>query len=144
MPFVIITRNLLLVFLSLSLVTGCSISYSSGKSSDSSTSSSTSSAGSDSSKKAGTEVTNYMEDVSAMTVLCLSQKHDSAEFQRHITEIAINHSITDWEKENSTFIAMGKGLNRAGVNSEEITSLPYFKTLSQSPKYSLLLEGLNG
>ena len=144
MRFFMIARNLLLVVITLALLAGCSISYSSGKSSDSSTSSSTSSSGGDESTKAAEEVSHYMEEISAMTVLSVSQQKDSEEFQRRITDIAISHGITDWEKEDSTFIAMGKGLKRAGVEEESIATLPYVEMFSQSPKYSLILKGYKG
>jgi len=146
MRFFIIARNLLFCAATLALLAGCSISYSSGKSSDSSTTSSDSSSASSGSesKQAESEVTRYMEDVSAMTVLYVSQKKNSDEFQRQITNIAINHNITDWEKENDTFIAMGRGLKRAGVNEDNIANVPYFNTISQSPNYSIVIEGYEG
>ena len=139
MRFLILIRNLLFVTVTLALLAGCSISYSSGKSSDSVTSS-VSSGGGDSAK-VDKEINNYTEEVVVVTDFYVSRTENSEEFQRHITDIAGNHGITDWENEDATFVAMGKGLKRAGVNEENIASLPYFATIAKSPKYALLLKG---
>ena len=140
MHFLVAIRNLLFVSAVLALLAGCSISYSSGKSSDSITSSVSSGGGS---KKACKEINSYVEEVVAVTHLYVSQSNNNEEFQRHITVVAGNHGIIDWENENSTFVAMGKGLKRAGVNEVKIASLPYFETIALSPKYALLMQGYN-
>ena len=132
-------RNLLLVSAALALLAGCSISYSSGKSSDSITSSVSSGGGE--SKQAGKEINNYVEEVIVVTNLYVRQGKNNKAYQRHITVVAGNHGIIDWENEESTFVAMGKGLKRAGVNEDNIASLPYFETIVISSKYALLLRG---
>ena len=139
MRFLITLRNLLLVSAALALLVGCSISYSSGKSSDSITSSVSSGGGE--SKQAGKEINNYVEEVIVVTNLYVRQGKNNEEYQRDITVVAGNHGIIDWENKNSTFIAMGKGLKRAGINEENIASLPYFETIAISSKYALLLKG---
>ncbi len=139
MCFFGVVRNLLLIVASLALLAGCSISYSSGKSSDSSTSSFSSGGGE--CEKADKEISSYVEDVVSATDLYVSRGKSSQEFQRQITDIAAHHRITDWENEASTFVAMGKGLKRAGVNEESFADLPYFATVAVGPKYALLLKG---
>ncbi len=132
------------------LQAGCSISYSLEKSSDSVstsldsiTSISTSSSGGEESeeKKVSETATVYEEDIAAVTVLYVSQEKNNDEFQRNVAGIAKNHGITDWEQEESTFLAMGKGLRRAGVAEDSIGNLPYFRSIAGSSNYSLLVKG---
>ncbi len=143
MRFFIAIRNLLFVAATLALLAGCSISYFSGKSSDSVTSSVSSGGGDSDSAKVDKEINSYTEEVVVVTDFYVSQGKNNKAFQRQITDVAGNHGITDWENEDSTFVAMGKGLKRAGVNEENIASLPYFATIAKSPKYALLLKGYN-
>lgn len=134
---------------------GCSISYSLEKSSDSvsasldsitsiSTSSTSSSGGEKSEEtKINETATVYEEDIAAVTVLYVSREKTNDEFQRKVASIAKNHGINDWEQEDSTFLAMGKGLRRAGVAEESIGNLPYFRSIAGSSKYSEVLKGYN-
>ncbi len=130
--------------------TGCSMSYSLEKSSDSVstsldsltsiTSISTSSSGSEEEKISATG-TVYEEDVAAVTVLYVSHEKTTDEYQRQVAGIAKNHGINDWEQEQSTFIAMGKGLRRAGVSQGSISSLPYFGSMVDRLSYSHVIKG---
>lgn len=129
---------------------GCSISYSLEKSSDSVsasldsiTSISTSSSGGEEheEKKVRETATIYEEDIAAVTVLYVSREKNNDEFQRKVASIAKSHGINDWERENSTFLAMGKGLRRAGVAEDSIANLPYFRSIVGSSKYSEVLKG---
>jgi len=138
MLFLIAFRNFLLVAASLALLAGCSISYSSGKSSDSVTSSVSSGGGS---KTAGQEISLYTEEVVALTDSYVRQGKNSVNFQHTITYIARTHGINDWEREESTFVAMGKGLKQAGVSEENIVRLPYFETLAKGSQLASLLKG---
>ena len=132
------------------LQAGCSVSYSLEKSSDSVstsldsiTSISTSSSGGEESeeKKVSETATVYEEDIAAVTVLYASREKNNDEFQRNVASIAKNHGITDWEQEESTFLAMGKGLRRAGVAEDSIGNLPYFRSIAGSSNYSLVVKG---
>lgn len=127
-----------------SLLAGCSISYSTGKSSDSiSTSldsiSSSSTSGGDTA--AAPAASSYAEDVAAATVLHASSQKNSEQFLQTISNIARSHGIVDWEQEMGTYVAMGKGLKRAGVDEQQIAELPYFRTLVDSADYTRLLQG---
>ncbi len=145
-----------LLFVLSVLQVGCSISYSLEKSSDSVsasldsiTSISTSSTSSTSSSRSeGSEeqkiietVTVYEEDIAAVTVLYVSREENNEQFQRKVANIARNHGITDWEREESTFLAMGKGLRRAGVAEDSIAALPFFRAIAGSANFSLVLKG---
>lgn len=132
------------------LQTGCSVSYSLEESSDSVstsldsltsiTSISTSSSGGEEEKVSAT-TTVFEEDVAAVTVLYVSREKTTDEYQRQVTSIAKNHGISDWEQEQSTFIAMGKGLRRAGVSQGSISNLPYFRSMADSSSYSDVIKG---
>lgn len=139
------------LLLSLSaLQTGCSVSYSLEQSSDSVstsldsltsiTSISTSSAGGEEEKISET-VQIYKEDVAAATVLYISGEKNIISFQRQVTSIARNHGISDWEKETSTFVGMGMGLQRAGIAEDSIVDLPYFCSVADGSNYSRIIEG---
>ena len=140
----------LAVLLTLALIQmGCSISASVESSSDSVsaslesiTSISTSSSGSSGDEEQKVEETGnlYVEDIAALTVLYVSREKTKEEFQRQITITAQTHGLNDWEQEDSTYTAMGKGLKRAGINEDAITTIAYFGALPSS-KYKLVLKG---
>ncbi|AGF77271.1 hypothetical protein UWK_00691 [Desulfocapsa sulfexigens DSM 10523] len=132
--------------------TGCSISYSLEKSSDSVSASldsitsitsisTSSSGGSEEEAKINATGTVYEEDVAAVTVLYVSREKTTDDYQRQVTAIAKNHGISDWEQEESTFLAMGKGLRRAGVSEDSITNLPFFRSIAKSSNYSSVIKG---
>jgi len=129
--------------------TGCSISYSLEKSSDSVSASldsitsisTSSSGGSEEEAKINATGTVYEEDVAAVTVLYVSREKTTDDYQRQVTAIAKNHGISDWEQEESTFLAMGKGLRRAGVSEDSITNLPFFRSIAKSSNYSSVITG---
>ena len=138
MRYLTVVRNLLLVVAGLALLAGCSISYSSGKSSDSSVSSFSSGGGE---KKADKASSTYTDDVVAATNLFVSQGGNEEEFQRRIAFLAGQHGITAWANDDSTFIAMGKGLKQAGIKEDRISTLPYFSTITEGHKHDLLMKG---
>ncbi len=125
-----------------SLVAGCSISYSTGKSSDSistSLDSISGSSGSGKEKSATSAAKTYTEDVAAATVLFASGQKNSEQFLATVSQIARSHGIVNWEKEKETYIAMGRGLKRAGITKKEISELPYFSSLAGTSNYSTVL-----
>ncbi len=131
------------------LQAGCSVSYSLEKSSDSVstsldsitslTSISTSSSSGGDEPQAEATVNLYEEDVAAVTVLYVSREGKNVEYQRRIAAIAKNHGISDWEREEGTFLAMGRGLRRAGISEDSIPNLPFFHSIAQGPHYSTVL-----
>ena len=143
-------NNILVVILFCSMAamqSSCSISYSLEKSSDSVstsfdslTSISTSSSGGEESKVTET-ATVYEEDVAAVTVLYASREKNNEEYQRQISRIARNHGIGDWEQETATFLAMGMGLRRAGVDKDAIAAMPYFSSLAGSARFDQVMKG---
>lgn len=131
---------------------GCSISYSLEKSSDSVSASldsitsitsisTSSSGGGEEEAKINATGTVYEEDVAAVTVLYVSREKTTDDYQRQVTAIARNHGISDWEQEESTFLAMGKGLRRAGISEDSIINLPFFRSIARSSHYSSVITG---
>ena len=140
----------LTVFVSLGLLTGCSVSYSFGKSSDaisasldsiSASSGSISDSSSKDDKAAKVAAKMFIEDVAAATVNFISNQDNSELFQQAISSIAKNHGIVDWEQERITYIAMGRGLKQAGVDEQTISNFPYFRIVANSSFYSYVLAG---
>ncbi len=135
---------MLVVFASISLLTSCSVSYSLGKSSDSisaSLDSISTSSGNGDETAADVAANRYFEDVAVATERFVSKRENSRQFQQAISDIARNHGIVDWEREGSTYVAMGKGLRRAGVGEQMISAFPYFRIVANGTFYSLVLAG---
>lgn len=101
----------------------CSFSHSSKSSSASSESSSkivsspfTSSSASSSPDKDR----QYQEDVTDYTYAYVrSSTSDYAGFQSGLGEIAAKHGYTNWEAQPSTYVAIGRGLKKAGLKGVE-------------------------
>ncbi len=132
------------LFLAVIMLGGCSISYSTGKSSDSISASFDSisgSSGSGGQEAAASTASAYGEDVAAATVLYASSRNNVEQFLLTISTIATSHGIVDWEGEGGTYTAMGQGLKRAGVEKQQIATLPYFRTLVGSADYTRLMQG---
>lgn len=138
------TITVVLVILSLPIfLSGCSVSYSGGKSSDSISASldsiSDSSSGGDDSSSASA-ANNYAEDVIVATADYASSQSGVERFLQVISNIARIHGVVDWERDQLTYISMGKGLKQAGVDEKTIATLAYFQGLTNRSDYLLVLE----
>ena len=120
----------------LSLLAGCSFSYSSGASSDSSKSSSASSAQSETDPKDAKS--NYMSDVSAYTTSAANGTN-ADDYMSELGSIAKRHGITDWERDTATYNAIGTGLRRAGISREEVRNVYFINDLAAKEKNALVL-----
>ncbi len=122
---------------------GCSFSYSSKSSSKSSRGSSDSASSIVSSpfnsSKTGEKYQQEIQDYTQAYVK--SSDADYASFQKGLTDIADSHGVVDWEEDTTTYIAIGKGLKKAGV--EGIAYETYKKNLtgSDSTKMADIQEG---
>jgi len=94
------------------LVTGCSLSDSSGSISDS-TSSIISSPSSVSDKDK--EYINEVSDYTAAYVKSSSADADYNSFLKGLSDIAAKAGVNNWDQEPKTYIAIGKGLKKAGI-----------------------------
>ena len=103
--------------LSLHLCTGCFKSSTSQASSESSSDSSKSSSKSSSSSSPdGESETAYLRDVRDYTARFAAATGPGTAFQRDLGQIAARHGITNWEADRGTFIAIGFGLAKAGLD----------------------------
>ena len=106
----------LIVIIALGFMTGCvqisatqaSLESSSDSSSSPFKSSSKSSSGSD--EKGGKEETAYQRDVRHYTVEFARSAGNIESFQRDLSAIAEGYGITDWERTEDTYVAVGRGL----------------------------------
>lgn len=129
-------KRILLLLAVMTMLAGCSFSYSSGKSSDSCKSSSTSSGGSKESTKEAK--TNYMNDVSTYTSSAV--KGDNADhYLEGLSSIAKRHGITDWERDTATYQAIGNGLKQAGITQDKVEDIYFIPTIMAKEKNSLTL-----
>jgi hypothetical protein len=120
----------LMVSIALCFATGCSKSSTTqasfGSSSDSSSSpfksSSKSSSGDDEegekSDEEGEKETAFQRDVRNYTVefAQAADEHDIESFQRGLGDIAEGYGITDWERTEDTFVAIGRGLGESELD----------------------------
>ncbi|MCK5696924.1 MAG: putative lipoprotein [Gammaproteobacteria bacterium] len=139
MSYRLLFSSTLIIALCSSFISGCSISYSSGKSSDS-IQSILSSSGGGNETKSTESASLYQDDVIAATVSFVNTEGTNFDFQNQISFIAQNHGITDWENEKTTYTAMGEGLRQAGVTQDNIKTLPYFNRLASNVNYSNILQ----
>jgi hypothetical protein len=126
-----------LVVISLALfLQGCSISRSSRRSSDSVSNSSRGSSNSVSSivsspSNSSKTDEDYQQEIQDYThAYVKSSEADYASFQKGLTNIADSHGVVDWEKDEITFVAIGRGLKKAGL--EGIPFETYKKNLTGS------------
>lgn len=94
------------------MITGCSFSDSSGSISDSASSIiSSPSSNSDKEKK-------YQKDVTDYTMAYVKSTHPGADynsFLKGVSDIAEKAGITNWDQNPKTYVAIGKGMKKAGI-----------------------------
>jgi hypothetical protein len=73
-----------------------------------------------SSSKSSSPEGAYREDVSDLTAAHLQSGGTVDELRRQIGELAAKHGITDWERDKSTFQAIGQGLAKAGYRQLQV------------------------
>ena len=104
---------------------GCSKSSTSQASSESSSnfssspfkSSSKSSSGSDEAEEA------YQRDVRDYTAKIAASEFDLQSYQRDLSGIAEVYGVSDWERHDATFVAIGRGLAKADISDRRFTEL---------------------
>ena len=121
------TLALLIVLAALCFLAGCGVFKSSTtqasveSSSDSRSASFRSSAipfrwSSDSSSPGSGGASAYQRDVTDYTAKFAASEGDPQSFQRDLSAIAESHGVTDWERDDDTYLAIGAGLAKAGVS----------------------------
>ena len=124
-----IRRSLVSVLglLALCVVVGCFKSSTTQASSESSSKASSSpfessSASSSPSDDEG-EDSAYRRDVRDYAARFATGGGDVQAFQRDLGAIAEGHGVTDWEREQATYVAIGQGLARAGLDQSQFHRL---------------------
>ncbi len=97
------------------LSVGCFKSSTTQGSSDSSSKSSKSS--SKSSSPEDDDTSAYATDVRDLTAAYASSGLDVRSFQRTLGSVAADYGITDWERDQRTYLAIGRGLAKAQVDA---------------------------
>ncbi len=129
-----ITRTALGLIISIAVcfATGCSKSSTTqasfGSSSDSSSSpfkSSSKSSSGDDEDGEKEEETAFQRDVRNYTVefARTADEHDVESFQRDLGAIAEGYGITDWERTEGTFVAIGRGLDESELDASNVKQL---------------------
>lgn len=89
------------------------------KSISSSINSSSGSSSGDDDEKTEAEL-RYRNDISELTVMYVQHHSARANFSTDLRHVARQYGITDWEATPSTYIAIGHGLRKAGVESSDL------------------------
>ncbi len=114
-----------------------SSSTSSGSISDSASSPSSSVPTSKDKQKSG-----YASDVRDYTAEFVKSSNTSIEsFRGKLGKIASNYGVTQWDQDKSTYVAIGKGLRKAGLSKAEYESFKSILGESQAWKMESIEEG---
>lgn len=78
---------------------------------------------SDSSSPSGESALAYQRDVTDYTAKFAASEGDPRSFQRDLSAIAEGHGVTDWEQDDDTYLAIGRGLAKAGLSEQRFQQL---------------------
>jgi hypothetical protein len=126
------------------LATGCSFSESSGSISGSvesisdSVESLSDSAGSSSESSESDREKRYENEVSDYTIAYVKSSHTETDyngFLKGLSDIAAKKGIANWDQEPKTYIAIGKGLKKAGIDGAAYET--YKKNLANSDQQKM-------
>jgi len=133
--------SLLLCLLAAFALAGCSFSYSSKTLSKSSSSPSKSSSGDKQEEKEYQQT--YENEVMLFADNMVHTQADAAAFYRGLARIAERHGISDWETLEDTYVAVGKGLKKAGLDRAKLYTLPLLSEL-MTPRPKMMKYILKG
>ena len=124
-------------------VNGCSFSYSSDSLSKSSGRSSDSVSSIVSSPSNSSKTTDkYQLEIQEYThAYVKSSDADYASFQKGLTDIANSHGVVDWEQDSITYVAIGRGLKKAGLKGVAYETYKKNLTGSDVTKMTDIQEG---
>lgn len=112
------TASIAICCAALALLTDCSKSSTTQASFESSSDSSSSpfeSSSKSSSDDEDGEETAFQRDVRNYTKAFARAKGDVTSFQREVSSIAEEYGISDWERVDDTYVAIGRGLAESGI-----------------------------
>ena len=96
---------------------------------------------SDSSSPAGDTASAYQRDVTDYTAKFAASEGDVQSFQRDLSSVAESHGVTDWEQDDATYLAIGRGLAKAGVRGERYQLLSVELSNQNQSQLSLVNSG---
>jgi hypothetical protein len=62
----------------------------------------------------------YEDDVKDFTASYIKSGGNAAQLEQEIGKIAEEHGVSDWENDEDTYVGIGKGLHKAGLNQAEL------------------------
>ncbi len=140
-------RFSLLVVLTLAAASmlGCSFSKSSESSVDSSKSilDSASSPFKSSSDSSGDEKQEYENDVADYTAEFVTSSTGTLDnFREHVSELAKDHGITNWESDRYTYLGVGRGLKKSKLGDPQISAFTESLSGNDPMKKQAIEDGL--
>jgi len=66
---------------------------------------------------------DYQQDVTTATAIAMESGADGQEILRSVGKVAADYGVTDWESQEATYQAIGKGIKIAGVDAQRAKSL---------------------
>lgn len=64
----------------------------------------------------------YKKEVEFFTEFSIKEKLNSKEYIRGLTKIARKHNLIDWERDSTTYYAIGKGIRNSNISLKEFYS----------------------
>jgi len=94
---------------------------------------------SDSSSPSGESSSAYQHDVTDYTAKFAASEGNAQSFQRDLSAIAEGHGVTDWEQDDATYLAIGRGLAKAGLSEQRFQD--FAAQLSNDGQLALVKSG---
>jgi hypothetical protein len=83
----------------------------------------------------------YLRDVEASSFACASAGGEPEGLLRELGRVALAHGISDWESVPATYLAIGAGLRRAGLDAEGARRLAAALFGADTPEARSVLQG---
>ena len=85
----------------------------------------------------------YMYDISDYAATAFVLNLSDEDYMIELSTLAERHCITDWEGDESTYLAIGMGLRQAGVSKAQVLETNFVKHVSKTDqnKLKLILTG---
>ncbi len=145
------TSSIAIVLIAICFVVGCSKSSTTQGSSESSSKlssspfKSSSSSSPDDEEEGQEEETAYQRDVRNYTVEVarIQRAHDVdiESFQRDLSAIAAGYGIADWERDEGTYVAVGRGLGESELDDWSVKQLAVALSSEDYDRLALLRSG---
>jgi hypothetical protein len=82
----------------------------------------------------------YQSDVRIATAAAFESGASGSDLLQHVSAVANQHGISDWEAESSTYVAIGQGLRLGGANTESAEELANLLSKNNADAGRLLLQ----